>query len=245
MILSLACRCVFMLGGHLKPQEPMDRDNMDIHQRAQQQIRHIFWLCYFFDKHISLRTGQPPAIDDVQCDLTLPDGYLGINSVAKSSTEEFPPDVKSTLPCLPSDLTLNIIKSRVFTTLYSASALRKSDAHLLRDIRELDAELEQWCMSVAPDVRPSMYRSTRPTDVIVQRDIGMLAIFCHFEYHYLMNTIHQASGRCRGWADPRSPEAVRISLDFSVQAARSSLLHLKAVFHAVHHEAFWYVSKPT
>jgi hypothetical protein len=69
----------------------------------------------------------------------------------------------------------------------------------------------------------------------------MTAIILRLEYHYCMATLHQASSRCRAWAEKLSgaTEGVSSSLELSVQASRSSLLYLHAARHVLEKEFFW------
>ncbi|VUC37301.1 unnamed protein product [Clonostachys rosea] len=238
MLHSLASRSLFMLGGHLKPKPPSGATPDDARLR---HLRTLFWLCYFCDKHISLRTGQPHAIADDQCDLALCDDYPGLDFIdlkmdGPSLTQYLPK------PLQPSDLGLTIIKSKVFSLLFTPSALKKSDTEILHTVRMLDEELERWRLSVPQSVRPSLSSVTDPADPSLQHEFGMLLIFVRFEYLYLLSAIHRACGRCQAWSiDGGVPNAVRSSLLLSVEASRSTLVYLKVASEMVHRESFWLV----
>ncbi|KAF9875054.1 C6 transcription factor [Colletotrichum karsti] len=249
MFHSATCRVLFMLGGHLEPgisrtphQSP--KVGNDHALREQNQLRRLFWLSYKLDKEISLRTGQPPSIDDEHCDLTLPqmdwwnrhrDGDMG-------GSPSFLDEATITSALQPDSLQLTIIKSKISRTLYSVAALKKGDAEVLRDIRELDDELEQWRMSVPQSYRPTL-TFPRGTVCVRKGRLGMEEIILHFEYHYLMAMIHRASGRCRCWnsGEGGGLEGVSSSLTLSVQASRSTLYFLRAAIHGVEEVAFWMV----
>ncbi|KAI8292754.1 Fusaridione A cluster transcription factor fsdR [Colletotrichum sp. SAR11_240] len=186
-------------------------------------LRRLFWLSYKLDKEISLRTGQPPSIDDEHCDLTLPQmDWWTRASDDTGGSPSFLDEATITSTLQPDSLQLTIIKSKISRMLYSVAALKKSDAEMLRDIRELDDELEGWRM---------------------KGRLGMEEIILHFEYHYLMAMIHRASGRCRCWASGEGGglEGVSSSLALSVQASRSTLYFLRAAIHGVEQVAFWMV----
>lgn len=157
---SLAVRVIFMLGGHvLADPWSISGDTVALNasgRLAQQNmhLRKLFWLCYLLDKEISLRTGQPPAIPDDHCDLTLPVGYLDMQYLDEYLYADAAHLDETAVPLLPGDLRLTMIKSKACRLLYSTEALRKSDADLLRDIRELDEELERWRLSVPQKHRP-------------------------------------------------------------------------------------------
>ncbi|KAH7632541.1 hypothetical protein B0T09DRAFT_75845 [Sordaria sp. MPI-SDFR-AT-0083] len=431
MLLAFACRIMFMLGGHKLSNAswlptPESRSGsgtatpasapVDIADRKRRHLRKLFWLCYSVDTDISLRTGQPPSIDNDHCDLSLPPGYIDIqyldrqeieslkerqiypfhnpsassHSTNKNSpysfqgaTPTYPSNMnlhsgtpipttmpsaaaarghghghgiqhhpysgqpylqldETSIPVLPGDLRLTLIKSKTCKLLYSASALRKSDAELLRDIRELDDELERWRMSVPERFRPALSlprgsnspsrgrqgserwsegngqqqevaycqghghagqgdgrereqgtsykpcgrclyclgahtRSTASASRQQQRptghggkfyDAGMSAesvrtILINLQYHHLVATIHQATGRCRAWQSRSTArmsgcrmledvenasrpgevlmEGVSSSLALSVEASRSTLIYLRSVTRALLGEAFWVI----
>ncbi|KAJ9133264.1 C6 transcription factor (Fungal specific transcription factor) [Pleurostoma richardsiae] len=247
MFESLTCRLMFMLGAHTQEppyNNPPSGTDPDPAWLMRNQLRKLFWLCYTFDKDITLRTGQPPAIDDEHCDLTLPPGYV---EVLYAEQEHDASVIHETaIPMLPSDLPLTLLKSKTCNVLYSAKALHKSDAELLRDIRELDDELEHWRLSMPPKWRPTLSFSDRT--ILLEPDgtaspRSMQSIIIHIEYHYLMAAIHRASGRCRAWANRESGEleGVSSSLALSVEASRSTLLYLRAAMHARFSQAFWMI----
>lgn len=235
---SLACRIMFILGGHTLP-DPWSMNGIaDRPTRERRQLRRLFWLCFMIDKEIALRTGQPPAIDDEQCDLTLPEGYLEVQYVDRCLYSPAALTNDSAIPVMPGDLRLGLIKSKACKLLYSTDALRKSDAELLRDIRELDDELERWRLSVPPQHRPvlSMPRDGVRNDAIKCPE-GIRTIVIHFEYHYLVATVHRATSRC----GPESSEmqGIRTSQLLSVEASRSTLLYLRFAIDVLLEEAFW------
>lgn len=220
---AIAVRCVYRLGGQRDPQG-------QVPTASQKHFRELFWLLYFSDKHISLRSGQPSAINDIECDLSL-DDYIGLEAVTHPTETVY-----------PSDLRLTVIKSRVSSMLYSPSCMYRSDSELLRDVRELDDELEEWRSSVPEHCRPRLAvgDASNATDLLEQHNFGMVAIFVHLEYLYLISAIHRACGRCTAWSnDEGGPGAVASSLALSVQASRSTLVYFAAATKYIHPESFW------
>ncbi|TQN66759.1 putative transcriptional regulatory protein [Colletotrichum shisoi] len=252
MFQAATCRILFMLGAHLEsgtslsPCQTPSAEDDDHAWRVRNQLRRLFWLSFKLDKDISLRTGQPPTINDEHCDLTLPRMDWWARSSGDgdeaSASPSFLDEATVTSALQPDSLQLTIIKSKISRKLYSISALKKGDAELLRDIRELDDELERWRASVPPSYRPTL-TFPRGTAVVRKGRLGMEEIILHFEYHYLMAMIHRASGSCRCWASGESSglEGVSSSQALSVQASRSTLHFLKAAIHGVEHVAFWLV----
>jgi hypothetical protein len=245
MLHATACRAAFALGGHrISPSTPENRP-LTLHEREDLYLRDLFWLCYKLDKDIALRTGQPPLINDNFCNLSLPEGYLGgrFEALSLQSSSDKSSSSRRT-PLLPGDLRLDLLKSKVCKLLYSAESSQKSDAELLRAIRELDDELERWRVSVPANFSPSMSASASGMmDPELDTSMRMLHIELHLEYNHLLAVIHCASGRCTvstsgtGQGDPGY--GVQSSLELSVEASRSTLIYLKAAAHRIASEAFW------
>ncbi|KND87494.1 putative transcriptional regulatory protein [Tolypocladium ophioglossoides CBS 100239] len=244
---AIACRIVFALGGHVLLVSPK-LEGLSVEERENRHLRMLFWLCYLFDKDIALRTGQPPIISDEFCDLTLPEGYAENRFVINVSGSDDRPSVAPyddfQMPWLPSDLRLSLLKSKACYALYSAASLRKSDAELLRTIRELDEELESWRVSIPAEFSPalSVSKHTRP-GADTNKSRSLLHVELHLDYHYLLNVIHCASGRCMvDWTGGPGTEktfGVQSSLELSVEASRSTLVYLSAEAHRLAGEAFW------
>ncbi|OQE34649.1 hypothetical protein PENCOP_c016G07599 [Penicillium coprophilum] len=227
---AVAARLIFMLGGNLFSSQAISTDQLG--QQRHSQLRNLFWICYTIDKDLSLRTGQPPTITDENCDLTLPPGYLD-RAFLDVENEEAP----WYGPVFPFDLRLSIIKARAHRELYSVSCLQKSDAELLKSIRELDDALEEWRLSVPPIWRPTVSFSSEASDP----NMGMHTVMLRLNYHLCMTIIHQASGRCKAWRQGQSGmmDGVSSSMALSVEASRSSLCYLKAAEHVVVDGVFW------
>ncbi|KKA25228.1 C6 transcription factor [Rasamsonia emersonii CBS 393.64] len=235
LLSAIACRAVFMLGGNTMSDTAYVTS--DPTSRVRFHLRNLFWLCYTVDIEISLRSGQPPSINDAYCDLTLPPRYVEMQYA--DLCHDVPIDDDLIVPLFPGDLRLSIIKMRAYNALYSVKALHKSDAELLKDIRELDDELEQWRMSVPPKYRPTLSFSHETPFV----DKSMKSIILRLEYHHCVAAIHRASGRCRVWAGGQSGEmeGVSSSLALSVGASRSSLHYLRTAVHTLTGDCFWMI----
>ncbi|EAL88852.1 C6 transcription factor, putative [Aspergillus fumigatus Af293] len=235
---SAAARMIYMLGGHTYP-GPINSFSASpaehLEQRKKRHLRNLFWLCYTIEKDVALRTGQPQVLLDENCDLTLPPGYvehlyrsLGIHHHSRELPDH---------PMFPVDLRLSIIKSRAYSALYSFRGLQKTDAELLKEIRELDDELERWRMSVPPEWRPTLSFSHETPDP----NVSMHSVMLRLNYHLCMMIIHQASSRCKSWVQGQGGliEGVSSSLALSVEASRSTLLYLESAEHVLVDGVFW------
>jgi hypothetical protein len=224
---------------------PKDRE-LTLQERHDHHLRSMFWLCYIFDKEVTLRSGQPPIVGDEYCDLTLPEGYR--EHVYRTRQSTYEPD-ELPMPWLISDLRLIQIKSRAAKELFSVAASKKSDAELLLTIRELDEELERWRVSIPTEYAPSLAirKSAKLSEYMAQSE-NMLQIELHLAYHHLLSIIHRASGRCAGDQSNEASETnfgLQSSLDLSVEASRSTLIFLSLAAHRLDGEAFWSVQTPT
>lgn len=218
-------------------------------ERETRQLRTLFWLCYIVDKDISLRLSQPPLMTADYCDLTLPEGHEKYYAYTPHTEEEMmnQPDFENLVPHLPGDPELSQLKEKTARLLYSAHAARKTDAELLQSIRELDDEVENWRLSIPPEFRPTLSISHDSRVVIGQKVTprNMRRILLHLEYHYVMTTIHRASGRFNVPNVENTSEGrewnggVQSSIDLSLEASRSTLIYLRAAVNCLVDQAFW------
>ncbi|RSL67989.1 hypothetical protein CEP54_002932 [Fusarium duplospermum] len=238
---GVACRMVITLGGHIDVPMVSDDGEVSRKERERCHLRALFWICYLFDKEIALRSGQPPFLTDSYCDLTPPD--KGMTHFFADGTGE------GLFPYLFGDIGLSLLKGKANHLLYSVHASRKPDAQLLRDIRELDEQLEDWRASMPAKIRPSlsMSRTTLPSLQTTDLAHRMHTILVHLEYFYLLITIHHASGRCaimspmQGNTKGASAAALDSSLALCLEASRSTIVYLKATISCLATESFWIV----
>ncbi|KAJ5788330.1 hypothetical protein N7457_003320 [Penicillium paradoxum] len=177
------------------------------------------------DKDIVLQTGLPPTISDDNCDLTLPPGYLDRAFVDPESKE-----LTFKGPVFPFDLRLSIIKSRAYDTLYSVASRKKSDAEILKSIRELDDELEEWRLSIPLEWRPTSSFTHKSSDP----NVCMFPVMLRLNYYLCKSIVHQASIRCKRWIrESLLVDGVNSSLAISIEASRSTLCYLEAAEHVL------------
>jgi hypothetical protein len=226
---AVAARQIFMLGANLRQNRTSPVSERT--EKRQKHLRNLFWICYTLDKDFALRTGQPPVIVDENCDLTMPEGYT-----ERAFSDPEKDDNPNVEPVFPFDLRLSIIKSRTQSHLYSVSAMQKSDADLLKSIRELDDELEEWRLSIPPQWRPTMSFSQETSDP----NMSMHSVMLRVNYYLCMSVIHQASSRCKAWMQGSGMmDGVSSSLALSVEASRSTLCYLGAAEHVLVEGVFW------
>lgn len=241
---GVACKMVITLGGHVDVPNLPDHGEASREERERCHLRALFWICYLLDKEIALRSGQPPFLTDSYCDLTPPD--RGMTHFFADGTGE------GLFPYLFGDIGLSRLKGKANHQLYSVHASRKPDAELLRDIRELDEQLEEWRSSMPSHIRPSLSMSRSSLPLLQDTDLAhrMHTILVHLEYFYLLITIHHASGRCTTMSpmqvhtEGSSAAALDSSLALCLEASRSTIVYLKATISCVATETFWYSPSP-
>ncbi|RAL08596.1 transcription factor domain-containing protein [Aspergillus homomorphus CBS 101889] len=223
---SIASRLLFKLGAHVaSPSDSHYHKSVPEHH-----LRDLFWLCYSFDKDICLRTGQPPCINDTHCDLTLPVDYAQMQDA--NLQRETVSNTDDTVPLFPFDLRLSMIKSDVYQALYSANTARKSAPDILSSIRSLDQELEQWRLSLHPDIRPPLsFNQETP----VSSGLNTQAIMLRLAYYHCVAIIHQAIERCRGG----QPREIVSSTMLVNGANQSTLSFLETALPVLAGECFW------
>lgn len=234
---SIATRLLYTLGANtmsgVNPSgcsQPYDKNVEECH------LRDLFWVCYSFDKDICLRTGQPPAINDSYCNLTLPSDYARLqdsNILRDSMSID-----SHTLPLFPWDLRLSKIKSEAYEALYSAGAQRKSDSEILSSIRNLDEALEQWRISLHPDFRPTLSFSQ---DMPVSANLNTQAVMLRLAYYHCVTMIHQASerGRLSDNCTEGRLSGINTSISLAINGGTSTLSYLQTVLPVVEGECFW------
>ncbi|OJJ43950.1 hypothetical protein ASPZODRAFT_135352 [Penicilliopsis zonata CBS 506.65] len=235
---GLAGRFLFSLNAHTTSHTSSMLGTVlpdDMTTRTQRHLRNVFWLFYTLDKDLALRTGLPQILSDENCDLTMPSGYvekLYTSMRYPHLTPELPED-----PLFPIDLRLSIIKSRAYSALYSFRAMQKSDAEILKAIRELDDELERWRLSIPMAWRPTMSWSP---ETGADPYMSMHSVKLRLNYHLCMTVIHLSSRRCQGGAGTGLiGQGISSSLALSVEASRSTLFYLNAAEHILTDGFFW------
>jgi hypothetical protein len=203
-------------------------------------LRRLFWAAYIIDKELSIRMDQPAAIPDEACDLTIPPGYgdllCDIQLLKESSHREL-------RDCLYlTDLRLIKIKSRIYKAIYSRQAMQQPDAGLIKTVRDLDEELEEWRLSIPPQYRPSL--STVAQQVTnIDLPFRIYAINMQMDYYHCLTMIHRACGRCTVWNRGSTTvcNGIATSLKLAAESSRASLTFLQNVLPKLPSGIFWYV----
>ncbi|KAK9472416.1 fungal-specific transcription factor domain-containing protein [Dipodascopsis tothii] len=153
------------------------------------QRKRVFWICYIFDKSLSLRFGRPPTIYDQDVSTDLPTEVEGLCQMDSDD----PSGRGKGDTFFYAGVKLARIQSKAYTKLYSAAACKVSEHELLNIIGELDRELLAW--------RDSLPLRHRPDHEIIEDDplLMMNVIYMHLDYYNCLITIHRMSMHHPTW----------------------------------------------
>ncbi|KAI1307186.1 hypothetical protein F5Y03DRAFT_353005 [Xylaria venustula] len=145
---------------------------MATYQLCGQRIYELVWLYYYFDKYMSLCTGQLAVFDNDEFRLTLPPGYTALGDMLFSPSQ-------NRVTFYSSDLTLTKFESKVFSTLCSRDGMAKSDPQPLADVYGLDVKLEDWRLIIYEPVRPSISEHIATAMLGLEPNEKMLVTFIY------------------------------------------------------------------
>lgn len=229
-----ACRMVCDLGGHfllsrlaIVPQHvPIFDEQTRLH------IRRLFWLCYCFDKDVSLRTNSPPLLTSEHCDVGGPGEFSHQTPWYNVSR----------------DTDLAKIKENASRLLCSPRAFTFTEGELLAHVRQLDVELEEWRLSIEPRHRPRLslpsdWPLSTPSDTSAEDRTHTINL--QLDYLFTMINIHTLVRKC-GDLERNLPDdlhsVVHSSADLSIEASRSIFRFLDTVVDFWKEDSVWVVS---
>ncbi|KAL3477918.1 hypothetical protein BJX99DRAFT_120762 [Aspergillus californicus] len=226
ILLAFAVRMLYTLGAnrYSVTQEP-----------EGEHIRAIFWLCYGLDKDLAIRFGWPPSIQDVDCDLRLPDNYIS----SRSNDQFFFRPLSPQQLLLPSDIRLALIKSKIYTYLYSDHdrGAQPEAARRLQCIRELDEELSDLKSKFPDSCWPDVFATGEAPDYTFH-DLSLRGVNLHLEYYYCLGRIHGA-GSAFNLSSPQGFSFLPSSAELFYQESRTMLLYICRVRHFLNWHTFW------
>lgn len=192
LLIAAAIRLSHSIGLH-KRGTGFNLNPVEIEQRKR-----VFWIAYMLDKDLCLRSGRPPAQDDDDMNVDLP--------------EADPVDNIGNIPLADGKGKMNLfrlmcefatIESKVYKKLYSTKAVKQSDGELLNTIGELDQELEDWKDSIPIDFRPEHEIKASHTPLILH------VVVLHLTYYNCLTTIHRMSIHHGYWTSRLSNYAIQ------------------------------------
>jgi hypothetical protein len=163
-----------------------------------EQRKRVFWIAYILDKDLCLRAGRPPAQDDDDMNVELPDADPAdnIGNIPLA-------DGKGKLNLFRVMAEFAVIESNVYARLYSTKATKTSPGELLNIIGELDQQLEEWKDRIPIDFRPEHEIKASHTPLILH------VVMLHFAYYNCLTTIHRMSVHHGFWTSRLSNYAIQ------------------------------------
>ncbi|KAL1899897.1 hypothetical protein Sste5346_002763 [Sporothrix stenoceras] len=224
LLIAAAIRLSHSIGLHKKG-TGFNLNPIEIEQRKR-----VFWIGYMLDKDLCLRSGRPPAQDDDDMNVELPDADPAdnIGNIPLG-------DGKGKMNLFRVMCEFALIESKVYKRLYSTKATKQTVGELLNTIGELDQELEDWKDSIPIDFRPEHEIKASHTPLILH------IVMLHFTYYNCLTTIHRMCVHHGYWtsrlsnyaiqglnAKPLNPR-VYSSAALCVSSARASISLLKYI----------------
>ncbi|TVY25243.1 putative transcriptional regulatory protein [Lachnellula hyalina] len=197
-----------------------------------EQRRNVFWVFYLMEKAISHNLGRPSVITDDDIAIDLPPKKPGlIQSPSGAKVHDIFQD----------QITLAIIKSRIYTELYSASSQTKSESDRMKVLAKLDNHLQRWRDAMPIDIRPE--HPIRCSD-----EQYVPVVMMHFIYLDAIILLHRLSGHQEASKIPRSDttdmKSRHASQVLCLAAARHSiqLLHTFSSNNLQNQHIMWFVT---
>ncbi|KAI0381794.1 N-terminal binuclear Zn cluster-containing protein [Hypomontagnella monticulosa] len=224
LLVAAAIRLSHSIGLH-KRGSGFNLNPVEIEQRKR-----VFWIAYMLDKDLCLRSGRPPAQDDDDMNVELPDADP-IDNIGNIPLA----DGKGKMNLFRAMCELTVIESQVYKKLYSTKATKLSDGELLQVIGELDRQLENWKDNIPIDFRPEHEIKASHTPLILH------VVMLHFSYYNALTTIHRMSIHHGYWTSRLSNYAIQglnarplnprvfASAALCASAARASIQLLKYI----------------
>ncbi|CAK7272881.1 hypothetical protein SEPCBS57363_005371 [Sporothrix epigloea] len=224
LLIAAAIRLSHSIGLHKKG-TGFNLNPIEIEQRKR-----VFWIGYMLDKDLCLRSGRPPAQDDDDTNVELP------NADPADNIGNIPlGDGKGKMNLFRVMCEFALIESKVYKRLYSTKATKQTAGELLNTIGELDQELEDWKDSIPIDFRPEHEIRASHTPLILH------IVMLHFTYYNCLTTIHRMCVHHGYWtsrlsnyalqglnAKPLNPR-VYSSASLCVSSARASISLLRYI----------------
>ncbi|KAJ5095833.1 Transcription factor [Penicillium alfredii] len=147
----------------------------DLSPIEQEQRRRVFWVAFTVDQSTCLRAGNAPSQHPDDFDVPLP----------QETEDDQDPEMSSNIRFFRQLCRMALIKSRIYSRMYTAKALLKPPLEIYRTVKELHAELENWKRDYPFDTEPR--RKASENDFL----FGFASIGLHFVYYNALIMIHR------------------------------------------------------
>ncbi|OQE08396.1 hypothetical protein PENVUL_c010G07479 [Penicillium vulpinum] len=168
-LITAAMRSGHRMGLHRDVARP------ELSPAEQEERRRVFWVAFVIDQSACLRTGNAPLQHQDDFDVPLPE-ELECDRHGETA---------SNIPFFRQLCQMSVIKSHIYSRLYSATALTKPPIEIYNTIKELDAELEEWRRQ-SPTLTEQEIKHTEADYLF-----GFASIGLRFVYHNALIMIHR------------------------------------------------------
>ncbi|KAG0158970.1 hypothetical protein PDIDSM_6490 [Penicillium digitatum] len=168
-LITAAMRSSHRMGLHRDIARP------ELSPAEQEERRRVFWVAFVIDQSTCLRIGNAPAQHQDDFDVPLPEEL----------DDDKHGETASNIPFFRELCQMSLIKSHIYSRLYSVKALEKPPVEIYKNVKELHAELEEWKRGSPTLNEPQLKYSER--DFL----FGFAAICLHFVYHNALIMIHR------------------------------------------------------
>ncbi|KGO76509.1 Transcription factor, fungi [Penicillium italicum] len=141
----------------------------------QEERRRVFWVAFVIDQSTCLRIGNAPSQHRDDFDVPLPEELDGDKHG----------ETASNIPFFRELCQMSLIKSHIYSRLYSATALEKPPAEIYKTVKELYAELEEWKRGSATLNEPETKHTER------NFLFGFATLGLRFVYHNALIMVHR------------------------------------------------------
>lgn len=154
------------------------------------QRRNVFWVFYIMEKAVSHNLGRPSVINDDDIAVELPPKRPGL-AVSPSGAIVY--DI------FQDQITLAIIGSRIYSELYSASSLTKSEVDRMKILGKLDNHLQRWRDAIPFEIRPEHQIKCSDEQYIS-------VVMMHLKYLDVVILLHRLSSRQNSFTDDKATD---------------------------------------
>ncbi|OQE30452.1 hypothetical protein PENFLA_c003G05333 [Penicillium flavigenum] len=168
-LITAAMRSGHRMGLHRNIARP------ELSPAEQEERRRVFWVTFVIDQSTCLRIGNAPSQHHDDFDVPLPEELEGDKHG----------ETASNIPFFRELCRMSLIKSHIYSRLYSVTALEKPPVEIYKAVKELYAELEEWKRESPTLTEPK--RKHTDSDFL----FGFASIGLHFVYHNALIMIHR------------------------------------------------------
>ncbi|KAJ5602010.1 hypothetical protein N7510_011544 [Penicillium lagena] len=178
----------------------------------QEQRKRVFWIAFILDQSTCLRAGTAPSQHPDDFDVALPADAIGNEDTL----------VSNNIPFFRQLCRLTIIKSRIYSQLYSTKALQRPPKEVYRTVKELHTELEEW--------RRQHPLLKEPKQKVAESDFlyGFASVGLHFVYYNALIMVHRIPLLMNYAYSSRLPNASGKKQAMSAQASSSAVICVQA-----------------